>query len=158
MHHCTIQINQPTRCNSFTSSFFFFDWRYNPLWVLAFSVIFFHSALSLHCFLHRLTPIICKSSSMPAIHLLLGLPLVLLPIGFHFTSLLLNVYVWLNMFRAPPCPSSGAYNCISNLWSYRWSVVVAALSVVVWPDHDQQRCYQHAPMVKPEAVNAVVSS
>jgi len=26
---------------------------------------------------------------------------------------------------------SGAYNCISNLWFYRWSVVVAALSVVV---------------------------
>jgi len=25
-----------------------------------------------------------------------------------FTSLLLDVYVWLNMFRASPCPSSGA--------------------------------------------------
>jgi hypothetical protein len=25
-------------------------------------------------------------------------------------------------------------------------------------DHDQQRCYRHAPMVKPEAANAVVSS
>jgi hypothetical protein len=49
--------------------FFFFYWCYNPLWVLAFSVIFFHSALPSHCFLHRLTPIICKSSSMPAIHL-----------------------------------------------------------------------------------------
>jgi len=45
----------------------FFYWRYNPLWVLAFSVIFFHSALSSHYFLHSLTPIICKSSSMPAI-------------------------------------------------------------------------------------------
>jgi len=31
---------------------------------------------------------------------------------------------------------------------------------VIWPrpDHDQQRCYHHAPTVKPEAVNAVVSS
>jgi len=28
-----------------------------------------------------------------------------------FTSLLLDVYVWLNMFRASPRPSSGAYNC-----------------------------------------------
>jgi hypothetical protein len=35
----------------------------------------------------------------------------------------------LNMFRAPPRPSSGAYNC--SLWFYRWSVVVAVLLVVV---------------------------
>jgi hypothetical protein len=46
-------------------------------------VIFFHSALSSHCFLHRLTPIICKSSSTPAILLFRGLPLVLMPTGFH---------------------------------------------------------------------------
>jgi len=26
------------------------------------------------------------------------------------------------------------------------------------PDHDQQRCYHHTPMVKPEAANAVVGS
>jgi hypothetical protein len=68
--------------------FFFFYWHYNPLWVLAFSVILFHSALSSHCFLHRLTPIICKSSSMPAIHLFLGLPLILEPIGFYCNILL----------------------------------------------------------------------
>jgi hypothetical protein len=42
-----------------------------------------------------------------------------------FTSLLHDVYVWLNMFRAPPRPLSGAYNCISSLW-------FAALLVVVW--------------------------
>jgi hypothetical protein len=42
--------------------FFFFYCRYNPVWVLAISVIFFHSALFSHCFLRRLTPIICKSS------------------------------------------------------------------------------------------------
>ena len=35
--------------------FFFIYWLYNPLWVLAFSVIFFHSALSSHRFFHRLT-------------------------------------------------------------------------------------------------------
>jgi len=40
------------------------------------------------------------------------------------------------MFRAPPRPSSAAYNCINSLWFYRWSMVVAALLVVVWPDHD----------------------
>ena len=42
-------------------------------------------------------------------------------------------FVSLNVFRAPPRPSSGAYNCIISLWFYRWSVVVAALLVVVWP-------------------------
>jgi len=67
---------------------FFFYWRYSPLWVLAFSVIFFHSALSSHCFLHRLTPIICRSSSMSAIHLFRSLPLVLVPLGFHCNILL----------------------------------------------------------------------
>jgi len=36
------------------------------------------------------------------------------------------------MFRVLPRPSSGAYNCISSLWFYRWSMVVAALLVVVW--------------------------
>ena len=38
--------------SSSSSSFFFFFWRYNPLWVSAFSVIFFHSVLSLQNFLH----------------------------------------------------------------------------------------------------------
>jgi len=50
----------------------------------------------------------------------------------NFTSLLLDVYVWLNMFRAPLRPSSGAYNCTWSLWFYRWSVVVGALMIVVW--------------------------
>jgi len=35
------------------------------------------------------------------------------------------------MFKALPRPSSGAYNCISSLWFYRWSVAVAALLVVI---------------------------
>jgi hypothetical protein len=37
------------------------------------------------------------------------------------------------MFWALPLPSSGAYNCISSFWFYSWSMVVAALLVVVWP-------------------------
>jgi hypothetical protein len=49
-----------------------------------------------------------------------------------FTSLLPGVYVWLNMFRAPLRPSSGAYNCTRSLWFYRWSVAVGAFLVVVW--------------------------
>ena len=32
-------------------------------------------------------------------------------------------------------------NCSSSLWFYLRSVVIAALLVVVWPDHDEQRCY-----------------
>jgi hypothetical protein len=75
------------------SYFFFFYWRYNPLWVLAFSVIFFHCTLSSHCFLHHLTPIICKSSLMPAIHLFLGFPLVLVPTGINLLyQMLINIY------------------------------------------------------------------
>jgi hypothetical protein len=31
-------------------------------------------------------------------------------------------FVSLNMFRAPPRPLSGAYNCINSLWFYHWSV------------------------------------
>jgi hypothetical protein len=37
-------------------SFSYVNRHYNSLWVLAFSVILFHSALSLHWFLHRLIP------------------------------------------------------------------------------------------------------
>jgi hypothetical protein len=70
-----------------------------------------------------------------------------------FTSLLLDVYVWLNMFRAPLRPSSGEYNCTRSLWFYRWSVVGRGLA-----DHDQQRSNRHAPTVKSEAPSAVVSS
>jgi hypothetical protein len=48
-----------------------------------------------------------------------------------FTSLLLDVYIWLNMFWAPFHPSSGAYNCTRSLWFYCWRVVAGALLVVV---------------------------
>jgi hypothetical protein len=56
-----------------------------------------------------------------------------------FTSLLLDVYVWLSMFRAPLHPSSGAYNCTKGprflpLGSGGWSVVGRGLA-----GHDQQR-------------------
>jgi len=48
-----------------------------------------------------------------------------------FTSLLLDVYVWLQMFRASPRPSSGAYNCTRSLWFNRWSTAAGALLVVL---------------------------
>ena len=63
--------------------FFFFHWHYNPLWVLAFSLILLLSALSLHCFLHPFIPVMRISSSISTIHLFLDLPLILVPIGFH---------------------------------------------------------------------------
>jgi hypothetical protein len=75
-------------------------------------------------------------------------------------NLLLDVYVWLNMFRAPLRLSSGACSCTSNLWFYCWRVTVAALLVVISrePDHDQQRCYRHSPTLKPEVHSAAVYS
>ena len=68
--------------------FFFLCCRYNPLWVLAFSAIFFHSVLSLLSFLHPLIAIVWISSSTSSVHLFLGLPLILLPNGFHSNILL----------------------------------------------------------------------
>jgi len=75
-----------------------------------------------------------------------------------FTSLLLDVYVWLNMFQAPSRPSSGAYSCTRSLWFYRWSVVGRGLAGYHLPDHEQQRSKRHSPTVKSEAPSAAVCS
>jgi hypothetical protein len=73
-------------------------------------------------------------------HLLLGLSScrfsktiqVIQPTRYKsFTSLLLDVYVWLNMFRESPRPTSGAYNCTRSLWLNRWGEAPGALLVVV---------------------------
>jgi len=80
------------------------------------------------------------------------------------TTLLLDAYVWLNMFRAPLRLSSGAYNCTRSLWFYRWSVAVGAFvgrglaGRADLPDNDQKRSNRHAPTIKPEAPSAVVRS
>ena len=93
------------------SFFLFLCWRYNPLWVLAFSVIFFHSVLSLLSFLHPLIPVVWMSFSTSSIHLFLGLPLILLPIAFH-SNILLGIL--------PPsisitCPSQATLLLFINL-------------------------------------------
>jgi len=75
-----------------------------------------------------------------------------------FTNLLLDVHMWLNMFRASPRPSAGGYNCTRSLWFYLWKERAVALLVVVWPDHDQQRSSRFLPKVEPEAPSAVVCS
>jgi len=36
----------------------------------------------------------------------------------QFYKLIIWRFVSLNMFRTPPRPSSGAYNCINSLWFY----------------------------------------
>jgi hypothetical protein len=74
----------------------------------------------------------------------------------QFYSLLLDVRMWLNVFRASSRPSSGAYNCTRSLWFFRWKEAAGALLVVVWPDHDQQRSSRFLPTVEPEAPSAVV--
>jgi hypothetical protein len=48
-----------------------------------------------------------------------------------FTSLLLDVHVWLSIFRAPFRPLSGAYYCTKTLWFYRWRMAVGASLVGV---------------------------
>jgi len=67
------------------------------------------------------------------------------------------------MFRAPPRPSSGAYNCINSLWFYRWSVggssvVGRGLAGLAGQTTTNNTATTNVPTVKPEAVNAVVSS
>jgi len=47
-------------------------------------------------------------------------------------------FVSLNVFRAPPRPSSEAYNCINSLWFYRWSVGGSSdVGRGLLADHDQ---------------------
>jgi hypothetical protein len=53
-------------------------------------------------------------------------------ICISFTGLLLDVYVWLNMFRALFRPSSGAYKCTRSVWFYCWREAAGELLVVVW--------------------------
>jgi len=89
----------------------FFYWRYNPLWVLAFSVILLHSVLSLLSFLHPLIPNAWMSSSVSSTHLFLGLPLILLPVGFHSSILLGILYSSIRI----TCPNQAILLLFMNL-------------------------------------------
>jgi hypothetical protein len=64
----------------------------------------------------------------------------------------------LKTFQASPRPSSGAYNCINSLWFYRWSVGVSSFVGRGLETTTNNAATTFAPTVKPEAVNAVVSS
>jgi len=77
----------------------------------------------------------------------------------NFSSLLLDVYMRLNMFRAPLRPSSGAQQLQMQppvLPLERGGSSAVGHGQAGWPNHDQQLCYPHAPTVKPEAASAVV--
>jgi hypothetical protein len=54
--------------------FFFFHWRYSPLWALACRTIPLHLSLSITNSLHLLTPNTWRSLSTSSFHLFLGLP------------------------------------------------------------------------------------
>jgi len=76
-----------------------------------------------------------------------------------FSSLLLDVYVQLNMFRASSLPSSGAQQLQQQplvLPLERGGSSAVVHGRASRPDHEQQHCYHHAPTVKPEAAAAVV--
>jgi len=59
--------------------FFFFHWRYSPLWALACRTIPLHLSLSITKSLHLLTPSTWRSLSTSSLHHFLGLPLRLVP-------------------------------------------------------------------------------
>jgi len=75
-----------------------------------------------------------------------------------FTSLLLDVHMWFNMFRASSRPSSGAYNCINSLWFYPLERGGSSVVGRDLADHDQQRSIRFLLTVEPEAPSAVVCS
>ena len=56
-----------------------------------------------------------------------------------FKSSLLDVYVWIKMFRASPRPSSGACNCTRSLWFNCWGAAAGASLVVVWQTRRSSR-------------------
>ena len=74
----------------------------------------------------------------------------------NFSSLSLDVYVRLNMFRASSRPSSGAQQLQQQPLVLPRERDESNAVGRGRPDHDQQHCYHHTPTVKPEAATAVV--
>ena len=77
----------------------------------------------------------------------------------NFSSLFLDVYVQLNMFRASSRPSPGAQQLQQQplvLLLERGGSSAVDRGWAGRPDHDQQHCYHHVPTVIPEAATAVV--
>jgi len=77
----------------------------------------------------------------------------------NFSSLLLDVYVQLNMFGESSCQSSRDQQLQQqplDLPLKRGDGSAVGRDRAGRPNHDQQHCYHHAPTVKPEAATAVV--
>jgi hypothetical protein len=60
-------------------SFFFFLWRYSPLWTLSCRTIPLHLSLSITSSLHLHTPSTWRSLSTSSLHPFLGIPLHFVP-------------------------------------------------------------------------------
>jgi hypothetical protein len=77
----------------------------------------------------------------------------------NFSSLLLDVYVQLNMIRASSRPSSGPQQLQKQrlvLPLEHGGSSAVGRGRADRTDHDQQHCYYRVPKVKPEAAIAVV--
>jgi hypothetical protein len=68
--------------------FFFFHWRYSPLWALACRTMSLHFVLSITNSLHLLTPNTWRSLSTSSFHSFLGLPL-----RFVFSSYWMKIFL-----------------------------------------------------------------
>ena len=72
-----------------------------------------------------------RAGSMRADYIIIHMNQIIQPTKCNsFTCFLLDINVWLNMFRASPRPSSGAYNCTRSPWFCRWRAAAGALLVV----------------------------
>jgi hypothetical protein len=65
----------------------------------------------------------------------------------NFSSLLLGVYVQLNMFQASSCPSSGATTIAVAASGLPPELGASSAVARGRPDHEQQHCYHNVPMV-----------
>ena len=100
---------------------FFFHWHYSPPWVLACRTISFHFFLSATNSLHLLTPSTWRSLSTSSFHLILALPLLLVPssswvkifMGILSTSILSR---WRNQLILCPFIHFTVFCTSSTLW------------------------------------------
>jgi hypothetical protein len=76
---CTMSTKGVCKLNGTCVFFFFFRWRYSPLWSLACRKILLNFSLSITNTFHLLTPSTWRSLSTSSLHPFLGLPLRLVP-------------------------------------------------------------------------------
>jgi hypothetical protein len=151
--HChTIQINQPTTCNSFSSLLLDVYLQLNTFWV--------SSCPSSGAQQLQWQPLVLPSErgdSSAVGRGWAGWPAQPRPtsIVYYLTFIYSST-----CFGRPHAHRQELNDCSSSLWFYLRSVAIAVMLVVVGPtgqpDHDQQHRYHHARKVKPKAATAVV--